>query len=102
MSIKSFLTKPSKCEIPNIVFGMLVFAIILTVFCIWNTYNASPLFRHNTYVTLSFCILFVLHLLAFQIRFNPTVTAVLRILSMLWTIVAFVLFFIQFNNLSTH
>ncbi len=98
MSIKSLLTEPSRNKYPNVVFGLLGFAILLTVFGIWNTYNASPLQRHNTYGTLSVCVLLILNLLAFQIRFNPAVTAVLRILSMLWMIVVFVLLFINYTK----
>jgi hypothetical protein len=102
MSIKSFLTKPSKCEYPKVVFGTLVVAIVLTFLAIWNIYTTSPQQRQNTYGSLSASILLLLNVIAFEIRFNPIVTVVLRIFTMLWMLLVFVLLFIQFNNLSTH
>ena len=86
MSIKSYLTEPSKNMPLKIAYGLLVFNIVFLLFAIWNTYTASPQQRHNTYGILSVWILLMLNFLAFQFPLKPIATATLRILAMLWTI----------------
>lgn len=99
MSIKSFLTEPSKNMSPKIAYGFLVFFIVFLLFAIWNTYTAYPQLRHNTYVTLFVCILLMLNFFAFQFPLKPIATAVLRILSMLWAvIVLFIVFAPYFKS----
>ena len=93
MSIKSFLTEQSKNMPPKIAYGFLVFFIVFLLLAIWNTYTASPQLRHNTYVTLSVCILMMLNFLAFQFPLKPIATAAIRILSILCSIVVLVYFF---------
>jgi len=98
MSIKSFLTEPSKNMPPKIVYGFLVFFIVFLLFAIWNTYTASPQLRHNTYITLSVCILMMLNFLAFQFPLKPIATALIRISSILWSIVVLVYVFTDFSK----
>jgi uncharacterized membrane protein YadS len=96
MSIKSYLTEPSKNMPLKIAYGFLVFIIVFLLFAIWNTYTASPQQRHNTYGTLSVWILLMLNFLAFQFPLKPIATVTLRILAMLWTIVVFALVFMHY------
>ena len=91
MSIKSFLTEPSKNMPPKIAYGCLVFFIAFLLLAIWNTYTASPQQRHNTYGTFSVWILLMLNFLAFQFPLKPIATATLRILAMLWAIAVLVI-----------
>ena len=98
MSIKSILTEPSRNKYPNVVLGLLAFSIILTIFVIRLLYTELPHQRLNTYGILCVCILTILNILAFQIRFNRLLTATLRILSMLWMIMALVLVFINYSK----
>jgi hypothetical protein len=98
MSIKSFLTEPSKNMPPKIAYGFLVFFIVFLFFAIWNTYTASPQQRHNTYGTLSVWILLMLNFLAFQFPLKPIATATLRILVILWMIIVFLPFIINFTK----
>jgi len=78
---------------PKIAYGFLVFFIVFLLFAIWNTYTASPQLRHNTYVTLSVCILLMLNFFAFQFPLKPIATAIMWILSILWSIVVLVYVF---------
>ena len=98
MSIKSFLTEPSKNMPSKIAYGFLVFFIVFLFFAIWNTYTASPQQRHNTYGTLSLWILLMLNFLAFQFPLKPIATATLRILVILWMIIVFLPFIINFTK----
>jgi len=96
MSIKSFLTEPSKNMPPKIAYGCLVFFIVFLLLAIWNTYTASPQQRHNTYGTFSVWILLMLNFLAFQFPLKPIATATVRILAILWMIIVFLPFFINY------
>ena len=91
MSIKSILTEPSKNYYPKFIYGLLGLSIALLCFAILNTYTSTPPQRHIFYGNLAVSFMLILNIFAFWIRFNPNVTAALRILAMLWTIAVFVL-----------
>ncbi len=83
---------------PKIAYGFLVFFIGFLLFAIWNTYTASPQLRHNSYITLSVCILMMLNFLAFQFPLKPISTAIMRILLILWMIIVFLPFIINLTK----
>jgi hypothetical protein len=89
MNLKAILTEQPKRTNPVITIVFSVVIILLFTYGIWVLRISSGRQREIAYGNLIVDIMLMLNLLAFQIRLNPVLTALLRITASAWLIFTF-------------
>ncbi len=86
MKIRNVLTTPPQQRSPLFAYGFLVILVPLTVWNVQLWWSAPPSYPYARYGNLVVMLMLWLNHLAFQFRWPPRVTIVLRLLALGWCV----------------
>ena len=100
MSLQNLLTvPPTRQRYPVLFYSVLITALLLFAFSIWVFCTTPATYHHDRYMGLVVSIMLLSNELAFQVRWQPILTAALRIFSLVWMIFSFFYIFYWSNIL---